>query len=242
MLSTALTIVILFFMIHPDMEYQPLTKAYLEGLTNRELIKLADMYGIDIPPDLDRIFIIRELLDFEMEYEQAPEDSSPMMLQEGSEVPESVPIPKHYNITYLDVLVRDSLWAFAFWEISSHDKGLYGKSADFNGFFLRIISEDGAPGDEMPYIIPVGDTDTSWYVSFSSGSGLYRIELCAAKTENDVVLASSVPFRLPANFVVPKSGQDFSESTTLFTLAGGDKMKILCNNDRASRLHHNEGI
>ena len=38
-------------------------KAFLKSLTTRELQKLADSAGIDIPPDLDRIFIIRELLD-----------------------------------------------------------------------------------------------------------------------------------------------------------------------------------
>ncbi|MCL1812443.1 MAG: DUF4912 domain-containing protein [Treponema sp.] len=38
-------------------------KMFLESSTTKELIKLADQAGISIPPDLDRIFIIRELLD-----------------------------------------------------------------------------------------------------------------------------------------------------------------------------------
>ena len=38
-------------------------KTHLESITTRELLKLADQAGIALPPDLDRIFIIRELLD-----------------------------------------------------------------------------------------------------------------------------------------------------------------------------------
>ena len=37
---------------------QPVTRAYLESLTTSDLIKMADNSGIDIPSELDRIFII----------------------------------------------------------------------------------------------------------------------------------------------------------------------------------------
>jgi hypothetical protein len=42
-------------------------KTFLESTTTRELIRMADQAGIDIPLDLDRIFIIRELLDIELD-------------------------------------------------------------------------------------------------------------------------------------------------------------------------------
>jgi hypothetical protein len=42
-------------------------KNYLESATTRELTKIADQAGIDIPADLDRIFIIRELLDMALD-------------------------------------------------------------------------------------------------------------------------------------------------------------------------------
>ena len=44
-------------------------KTFLESSTTKELIKLADQAGITIPPDLDRIFIIRELLDYMLDEE-----------------------------------------------------------------------------------------------------------------------------------------------------------------------------
>ena len=44
----------------------PITRSYLETLSSWELVKLSDHYGIDIPPGLDRIFIIEELLEIAM--------------------------------------------------------------------------------------------------------------------------------------------------------------------------------
>ena len=39
------------------------TRSYLERLSTSDLISLADEYGIDIPEDLNRRFIIGELLE-----------------------------------------------------------------------------------------------------------------------------------------------------------------------------------
>ena len=44
-----------------------LSRGHLETLTSSQLIALADEYGIDIPDDLNRQFIIAELLEFAKE-------------------------------------------------------------------------------------------------------------------------------------------------------------------------------
>ena len=46
------------------MEQNFLSRTYLETLSTADLISLADDYGIDIPDDLNRRFIIGELLEF----------------------------------------------------------------------------------------------------------------------------------------------------------------------------------
>ena len=45
------------------MDNSVLTRTYLETLSTSDLIALADDYGIDIPPELNRRFIIAELLE-----------------------------------------------------------------------------------------------------------------------------------------------------------------------------------
>ncbi|MDR3248021.1 MAG: DUF4912 domain-containing protein, partial [Treponema sp.] len=56
-----------------------LARPYLDSLTTEELARIADNCGIDIPPNLERIFIIEELLDYaraEDEEEQEGEEES----------------------------------------------------------------------------------------------------------------------------------------------------------------------
>ena len=47
-----------------------LTRAKLETLTSAELLEIADEYGIDAPDDLNRQFIIGDLLELASELEE----------------------------------------------------------------------------------------------------------------------------------------------------------------------------
>ena len=51
-----------FFHHDSDMDVTRFTRVFLDSLSTDELVKLADSHGIDIPPDLERIFVIEELL------------------------------------------------------------------------------------------------------------------------------------------------------------------------------------
>ena len=44
------------------MQNEILTRAYLETLSFSDLVTLADNYGIDVPENLDRSFLIGELI------------------------------------------------------------------------------------------------------------------------------------------------------------------------------------
>ena len=41
----------------------PISRAYLETLSFSDLVNLADEYGVDVPEDLDRRFLIEELFE-----------------------------------------------------------------------------------------------------------------------------------------------------------------------------------
>jgi len=169
------------------MEAIPGTRAYLESLTTSELIKMADNWGIDIPPDLDRIFIIEELLEISSEdateaAETAAVSSNESVVPGESRITdsdESAPLPRQYNITFIEVMIRDPLWAFVFWEIKAADKEQFEKAQDFDGYYLRVVPFDKSAGilpDSFKraneadgiFTVPVKPDDTSWYLGLGS--------------------------------------------------------------------------
>jgi len=169
------------------MEEIPVTRAYLESLTTSELIRMADTWGIDIPPDLDRIFIIEELLESASEDTAETAETASFFSDEPS-VPgepkaadsdETAPLPRQYNITFIEVMIRDPLWAFVFWEIKAADKEQLEKAQDLNGYYLKVSPFDkpaGASGDSVRrpdeadgiFTVPVKSDDNSWYLGLGS--------------------------------------------------------------------------
>jgi len=217
---------------------QPVNRAYLESLTTDDLIKMADDWGVDIPFGLDRIFIIEELLDIISEEEDgaAPE---PDMVDSGAG--ESVPLPRQYNITFIEVMARDPLWAFVFWEIKSQDKEQLEKSPEFSGYYLKVTPMVNSSGI---FMVPVKPEDTAWYLGFNpplvtgnnNGSIQYKVELCAVLKDNEMVLVASKPFTLPALYELPSGpGKEGVLGNSLGRLSGCEDFHILRNSERLFR-------
>jgi hypothetical protein len=215
-----------FFHDQPDMISQEAAalKTHLESLTTRELLALADQSGIDMPPDLDRVFIIRELLD------NAGDEDFSEPLAERPDM-KTVSLPKQYHITFLEVLPRDPRWVFAFWEIKAQDREYYENMSRFEGYILRIAElKDGKAAES--FVIPVETGDSSWYVGFPPGGGMFRLELSVRGP--DVSLAVSRPFTLP-RFLNDAGNEEFL-ARPLVQLSGAADFAVLRNIDRASRL------
>ena len=219
------------------MDTEPLTQAYLESLTTRELIRLADIHGVDIPPGLDRIFIMEELLELAV-YDM--EINEEIAEEQGTKNPESAILPKQYNITFLETLVRDPLWVYAFWEIKGADREIYEKAPDFGGYFLKVTPWNRVAPDEV-FTVPLAPEDNARYLGFpvndenvEAVQRSYRVELFAARGSEDIFLAVSNPFRLP----VLSSKMDKHEKISnypLIHLSGVGEFQILRNKDRRFR-------
>jgi hypothetical protein len=249
----------LFFHDNPGMDECHLTRRYLESLTTRELAVLADNAGIDIPPGLDRIFIIEEILEAENDDENDSDRGEEVPFEEA-EFLDPVPLPKQYNITYIKTLIRDPLWVFVFWEIKSHDKEFYEKIQDFEGYFLKVSSVAGEcsgyfplpegkkspppqkkPVSGLSFTVPVGPEDMAWYLGFPpeysgkdvAGGGWFQVELCVCWGTEQAVLAVSKPFRLPA--LLQSAGAKTSRSP-LAGLSAMDELPVLRNGDSRSRI------
>jgi hypothetical protein len=152
---------------------------------------------------------------------------------------DTAPLPKQYNITFIEVLIRDPLWAFAFWELNSNDKEWYERSAGFDGYILRVspTNGDAAAVTDGTFTVSVGNSDTAWYLGFSpAGGGSFKVELCALYGEITEVLAVSRPFHMP--LLLNPLEHSREQDNALIFLSGIEDFPILRNTDRSSRLKH----
>ncbi|GHV63455.1 hypothetical protein AGMMS49587_13530 [Spirochaetia bacterium] len=248
------------------MEEPRLTRPYLESLTTNELVRLANSFGIDIPPSLERVFIIGELLDVaSTEYAEAEEETADVL--EAADFLDSAPLPKQYNITFIEVLIRDPLWAFLFWEVKSSDKEFFQKEADFEGYCLRVnpIGNRGEAQKGNPFTVPVGNDDTAWYLGFSPGSPgenaaahaavRYQVELCVLRGPEPAVLAVSRVFTMPRlqppvhSYSPAQPGKSDTAALVpmaacfgaLTRLSGAEDFRVIRNADRQPRAKYGAG-
>ena len=231
------------------MDETPISRIYLESLTTSELVAMADKLGVDIPYGLDRIFIVEELLDIVLEDNEENNSTEMDLLDSG--LVESVPLPKQYNITFLEVIVRDPLWAFVFWEIKAQDKEELEKAQNFEGYFLKVLpcvaaAETNRNEAEGVFRVPVSPNDTAWYLGFTPEmkDGVsrniqpqYKVELCAVIKGEETMLAVSLPFCLPGLHEVSQGRS--ANVNLLNSLSGYSDFHIIRSSERLLRNKRN---
>jgi hypothetical protein len=235
------------------MDAPRLTRPYLESLTTDELVRMADRVGIDIPPSLERVFISGELLDIAAA-EEAGTGEDDDAIHESTDFFDSAPLPKQYNITFIEALIRDPLWVFVFWELKGSDKELYEKEENFEGYCLRVIPGKGAgePQREDSFTVPVGIDDSAWYLGFSPVAGgaaavggvdavntRFQVELCVLLGSETVALAVSRLFTMP-KLLSPAAALSPGLSP-LALLSGAEDFRVIRNADRHIRARHGAG-
>jgi len=216
---------------------QSVSRHLLESLSISELIKLADIYGVDIPAGLDRIFIIEEILECVSSDNRKTKDD----IVVNPSYSEAVLLPKQYNISYIQVIIRDPLWAYVFWEIKGHDKEAHENATDFNGYCLRVIPLNESETDQMTkensFTVSVVPSDGARYIGFaehtSKNSGRYIIKLNVLRGDTETQIVSSLPFDLPKLY--EKETITEMSLSPLIRLSGIHDLTIIKNTDRLSR-------
>ena len=213
-----------------------------ESLSDEAVHALAEKMGLDLPKDLERVFVIEEILSA-LEEDSNDRRSSGIASVRLEETKFSVsefddvdscldaaPCIEHvYNETSIRVLVRDPSWAFAFWEIAdSEHANIYSVDGSFF-LFLRVSElgeEDGAGQKRDFFDIPVSDDDNQWYINLPRPKTRYRIELCARISNKVRVLARSGDVAVPRQFLdVSVAGLE-PETAELLRLSGLEKLDI----------------
>jgi len=218
--------------------HEPVSRPWLESLSTGELVKLADSYGIDIPSGLERIFIIEELLEYANGEEQEIKDE----IEINPSYSESVALPKQYNISFIEVVIRDPLWVFVFWEIKGHEREIHENAQDFNGYCLRVIplgeGETEAALNENSFTVPVNKNDSARYLGFadhsSQDSGRYIVKLGVIRGDQELQIASSAPFYLP-RLIEDERLREMSGSP-LVRLSGVQDLLLTKSTDRQPRI------
>ena len=180
-------------------------------------------------------------------------ETTDVTLQEAEVLP---PLPKHYNMSFIEALIRDPLWTFVFWEIKKYDRDNHEQSQHFHGYRLRVVplKEPGfEPDMTASFTVAVGKNDCGWYLGFPpNGWRCYKIELCAKHRNDYTVLAESRTFFLPrliqprletASMVIDKDEEIQSlYRNPLAQLSGIDNFLLYRGIDRQSRTLNPEQI
>lgn len=179
------------------MDYAILSRQYLETLPSADLIALADDLGIDVPENLNRRFIIGELLDTAAEIKR--ENYTDLKNDSDKIHPVSV-LPETYNENQISVVLRNPVWAYVYWDIREADFQKIQKTAGFTSLVLRVSSfsnqDSVKPSDYFE--ISVSVSDRNQYVLLPASVKNIRIDLVAEfKGSASELLASSKKINLP---------------------------------------------
>lgn len=179
------------------MEKMIVDRGHIESLSFSDLVTLADECGIDVPEDLDRQFLIAEIIDVLQDAGNADED---MMV--SADVSESeVVLPKNYNETQISAVLENPAWVFVFWNLSEADRLMLKKRACT--LRLRICSYETrsqVEGGEKPvsaYEIQNLSSSQEQHVLLNTDCRYVTIELVYANATTGSVLASTPVVEIP---------------------------------------------
>ncbi len=186
-----MTIIAILGIIKTPMEKKFLTRQYLETLSSADLMALADDYDIDVPADLNRRFVIGELLEIAEELNSAKDNE--MIISSESVTEDSVELPKSYNETFMDVVLRNPAWAFVYWDISMENLLKLKKTSSLSVMLHVSFFEDK---EEMKsddsFDIQVALEDRQQYILIPFGKKYMRVDLIYSSDNHRVnVLAST---------------------------------------------------
>ena len=178
------------------MKKQKITRLYLETLSFADLLELADSYKIDVPENLNRSFLIGDLLDAaEDEIKQEAADMTISIKNDGINESDET---QSYNATEIDLILRNPAWAFVYWSIGEIDKLRLEQHGEYS-LFLHVTSlaqeNEKRSGDS--YDVQISLEDKSAYIMCPAEKKFIYVELAASTVKNVSVLASSKIIEIP---------------------------------------------
>jgi hypothetical protein len=201
------------------MDTMLISRTYLESLSTADLISLADEYGIDIPEELNRRFIIGELLEVIEDSNTEKKDT----LQESDTLPEGNELPLSYNETCITVILRNPAWIYVYWDISNADlERIHTSVSNFNlTLKLCFFSRDSEEKPTEIFDITVNQKDRDQYILLPRTDYSLRVDLVIEeKNQQQSILARSKTINLPQNLPQINTETLEQEITPIMELSG----------------------
>jgi hypothetical protein len=163
------------------MENIPISLSYLETLSTADLIELAEEYDLDIPEQLNRRFIISEILEIADELNEASIDD--FETNEDS-VETTTELPFTYNESQIDVVLRNPAWAYVFWDISSSDLQDVIDADDFSKLILKVNFWETMTSEKIEDFceLSISTEDRAQYIFLPASKNCFSIDLIAEFT------------------------------------------------------------
>lgn len=177
------------------MSEECINRTYLETLSFSDLSNLADKYGIDVPENLNRRFLIAELLEIVDEFSNNQDD---MQISSDVRISQDVVLPKNYNESQVSCVLRNPAWLFVFWNISDNDHKLL-KSAVGSSLKLRICSMSSLTDmkAEEAFEVQCSNGSQEQYVLLPQGKKYIKVELICVNGTTTEVLAFTPIIDIP---------------------------------------------
>ena len=160
------------------MENIPISLSYLETLSTADLLELAEEYDLDIPEQLNRRFIISELLEIADELNEQNDDDFEGNVENIETTQE---LPFSYNETTIDVVLRNPAWAYVYWDISASDLQDVINVKGFSKLLLRVHFWESEIADKLVDVceLSISVEDRAQYIFLPSGKKYFSIDLIA---------------------------------------------------------------
>ncbi|MBN1685799.1 MAG: DUF4912 domain-containing protein [Spirochaetales bacterium] len=189
-----------------------MTKEKLQELTLEALQELANREDVSFTPEITREALIELILEEEEDDKSESEKANSEAMRVKERKFENVKgeavsrlteyeLPDSYNETKITFLLRDPLWAFAYWDIKeSHIEKI--ESLGEASLILRVYQVDeegkGTRAEAQPFEIPVKLTDRKWYINLPKTGLKYRLKLILRSGTHKEVLCESNTVESPA--------------------------------------------
>lgn len=189
-----------------------ITRSYLETLPFAELVGLADEYGVDVPEDLDRRFLIAELL--ELAQEESGQNEEMIISSENSNG--GTVLHGNYNETQISCVFRNPAWLFVFWNINENDLPNINDSAGSLKLRICYLKDAKELIPEEAFEIQASTESQEQYVLISAEKAFVKVELIHTNATGGKVLAFSPVMAIPrgaemVNEVQPGSYEDIPQ-------------------------------
>lgn len=191
-----------------------LTRAKLEALSSAELLEIADEYGIDAPDDLNRQFIIGDLLELASELEAGEKVKETIALSDEEQVINVNTLPAGYNETKINVILRNPISLFVWWDLSDWSiKKIKAERAQLrlSVYFFESL-DDEKPADAFDIQLSLSDREQ--YVIIPSSKKIARVDLISESAGKSDILACSEKIIIPkgSSIMASKPGEKLEVS------------------------------